>query len=308
MAWSTNDIPDLSGKTAVITGANSGLGLESTIALAAKGANVVAAVRDVAKMEAALETIRADQPDASIEVVNLDLGDQANITAAATSIVEAHPVIDILMNNAGVMAMPERQTADGYEMQFGINHLGHWTFTALLLPSVESAPAGRVVTVTSIARFQGKPVDSANPHLRDGAYEPWRAYGQAKLANFHFGLGLADRLAAAGSRAISLVAHPGLSNTNLQKTTAAESGGSIGGEWVTRAERFGMDQAKGALSQLRAATDPAASNGGYYGPRGAINGAARGKRLFRRGSHAAAIDTLWAVSERETGVTLSIGG
>ena len=308
MAWNTNDIPNLAGKTAVITGANSGLGLESTKALAAKGAHVVAAVRDVAKMERELEAIRAAQPDASIELVPLDLGDQANIKAAAATILEAHPVVDILMNNAGVMAMPERQTADGYEMQFGINVLGHWTFTALLLPAVEAAPAGRIVNVSSVARFQGKPVDPANPHLRDGAYEPWAAYGQAKLGNFHFGLGLADRLAAAGSSAMSIVAHPGLSNTNLQKTTAAESGGSIGSEWVSRAERFGMDQAKGALSQIRASVDAGATNGSYYGPRGAINGAARKKRLFRRSSHDAAIATLFEVCEKETGVALTVGG
>lgn len=308
MAWSTNDIGDLTGKTVVITGANSGLGLESTKALSAKGAHVVAAVRDVAKMERELESIRSGMPDASIEVVPLDLSDQANTKAAAEAILANHPVVDVLMNNAGVMAMPERETVDGYEMQFGINVLGHWTFTALLLPAVEAAPAGRVVTVTSVARHQGKPIDPANPHLRDGEYEPWRMYGQAKLANFHFGLGLADRLAAAGSSAISIVAHPGLSNTNLQKTTAAESGGSIGSEWVTRAERFGMDQAKGALSQIRASVDPAATNGSFYGPRGGINGAARKKRLFRRASHAEAIDILWSVAESETGVPLNVGG
>ena len=303
MGWTTADIPDLSGRVAVVTGANSGLGLESARALARAGAHVVMAARDGTKAAEAESDIRTGHAEASLEVVALDLASLASIETAASAIAAAHPRVDILMNNAGLMALPERQTADGFEMQFGVNHLGHWALTAQLLPHVEAA-GGRIVTVTSIARHQGKPVDPDNPHLR-GTYDPWDAYGRSKLANLVFGLSLHERLAAAGATASSLVAHPGLSSTNLQHATVAESGGEIGGEWVGRAARFGMSPEKGARSQLRAATDPGATSGEFYGPRGGINGAPVRKRLVRRGRILKGADVLWAVSERETGIALT---
>ena len=307
MSWTTNDIPDLSGRTAVITGANSGLGLESAKALAAAGAAVVMAGRNMEKLTDAAGQVAAHAPGASVETVELDLSSQSSVKAAAAKIAADHPTVDILVNNAGVMALPERETVDGYEMQFGTNHLGHWTFTAGLLPTVLAADAGRVVTVTSIARMAGAVLDPANPQLR-GEYEPWRAYGQSKLANHHFALGLNRALEAAGASAISVSAHPGLSATNLQHATVAESDGEIGTEWVERAANEGMTAERGALSQIRAATDPTVQGGETYGPEGMFNGDPV-REAEAPGDDAeldAAIGDLWAVSEAETGVSLGV--
>ncbi len=306
MGWTQADMPDQTGRIAVVTGANGGLGLETAKALAGHGAHVVMAVRNQEKAATAQDEILAAHPSASLELVELDLGDQASVKAAAAAIIERHETIDLLVNNAGLMAMPERQTADGYEMQFGVNHLGHWTFTALLLPALIRAGSARIVTVSSVARFQGRPVDPGNPHLR-GNYEPWRAYGQAKLANYHFGLGLQERLDDAGVDVQSLVAHPGLSNTDLQSTTQAEgAGGFIGAVSHALAQRTGMRPEQGVRPQLRAATDPEARGGEYYGPRFGSNGwPVRLPILNRRGMDGA-IATLWEVSERETGVALDI--
>ncbi len=265
MAWTQDDIPDLTGRVAVVTGANGGLGYETALALAAHGAHVVMAVRNQTKAAEAEARIRAAHPDASLELVALDLGDQSSVRRAAETILAAHPVIDVLVNNAGLMAMPERQTADGYEMQFGVNHLGHWTLTALLLPGLLRADAAgrdaRVVTVTSVARFVGSAVDPENPHLR-GAYEPWGSYGQAKLSNYYFGLGLQRRFEDARVGVKSLLAHPGLSNTDLQAHTVEEGGGGIWGPFFhVLTTTFGMRPDQGARMQLRAATDPSASGG-----------------------------------------------
>ena len=226
MSWTANDIPDQSGRVAVVTGANGGLGLSTARDLAAKGAHVVMAVRDAAKAEAAVDQIRAVVPDASLELVPLDLSSQASTKEAAAAIVAAHPSIDLLVNNAGVMGIPQSTTVDGYEMQFGVDHLGHWTFTALLLPALLRTPGSRVVTVTSTAHHMGRAVNPTNPHL-EGNYGAWKAYGQAKLANFHFGLGLQRELEKAGALTISLIAHPGLSNTDLQAVSVEESGGEF---------------------------------------------------------------------------------
>ncbi|MDH3681126.1 MAG: SDR family NAD(P)-dependent oxidoreductase, partial [Acidimicrobiia bacterium] len=217
-----------------------------------------------------------------------------------------HDVIDILLNNAGLMAMPEGRTADGFEMQLGVNHLGHWAFTAQLLPALLRADAARVVSVTSTARHMGRAVDPDNPHL-EGNYDPWRAYGQSKLANYHFAIGLQRRFEQRGVRAQSLVAHPGLSDTGLQSHTVEQgAGGAIGtiSHWLAR--HTGMSPARGALPQLRAASDPAAKGGQLYAPRFVNNGAPVRRPILRRIGLDRAIQTLWAVSERETGIALDI--
>jgi NAD(P)-dependent dehydrogenase (short-subunit alcohol dehydrogenase family) len=303
MTWTAADIPDQSGRTAVVTGANGGLGLETARALAAKGAHVVMAVRNQEKAAAAVDSIKATAPDASLELVSLDLGSLQSVASAAGTIAERHPVVDILVNNAGVMAMPERRTADGFEMQFGVDHLGHWAFTGKLLPNVLAAPGGRIVTVTSTAHHMGRAVNPDNPNM-EGHYGPWRAYGQAKLANFHFGLGLHERLAAAGATAQSLIAHPGLSHTELQVVTEQEQGGFWARFFKMLAARTGMSPAQGALSQLRAATDPTAKGGEFYGPLYINNGPPVKKPILRRIGMRSAIETLWTVSERETGVAV----
>lgn len=306
MAWSTANIPNLTGCIAVVTGANGGLGLETARALAAAGAHVVMAARDQDKAARAKADIRAGLPDAKLEVVPLDLGSLASVRAAADRILGNHRVVDILVNNAGVMACPERRTEDGFEMQLGVNHLGHFALTAHLLPALLRADAARVVSVTSTAHHMGFAIDSANPHL-EGRYGPWKAYGQSKLANFHFGIGLNQRFEAAGVKPRSLIAHPGLSNTELQAVSVRESQGGVWQKFFhTLAGRTGMTAAQGALSQIRAATDPAAKGGEFYGPLFVNNGPPVRKPIFRRFGMSSAIEKLWAVSERETGITLDV--
>jgi NAD(P)-dependent dehydrogenase (short-subunit alcohol dehydrogenase family) len=306
MAWTTAEIPDQSGRIAVVTGANGGLGLETSRALAAAGAHVVMAARNQEKAASAVEDIRGTVAEPSLEVVALDLGSQESVREAADQILGAHERIDLLINNAGVMGIPERKTVDGHEMQFGVDHLGHWSLTALLMPALLRARAARIVTVTSTAHHMGRAVDPANPHL-EGKYRPWRAYGQAKLANFHFGLGLQRQLEAAAAPASSLIAHPGLSNTDLQAVSVQETGGGRSQRFFHRmAESTGMTPAEGALPQLRAATDPDARGGEFYGPKWVNNGPPVRKPIFRRIGMDSAIRKLWEVSERETGITLEV--
>ncbi len=306
MAWTTHDIPDLTGKTAVITGANGGLGYESALALARKGAHVVMAARDQEKARRAAERIQESCANASLEIEPLDLGSLSSVADSAKRIVSNHDRIDILLNNAGLMALPERRTADGFEMQFGVNHLGHWAFTAQLLPSIKKADGARVVTVTSTAHHMGSAVDPKNPHL-EGNYGAWKAYGQSKLANFHFAIGLQRCFEDAGLAAASLVAHPGLSDTNLQTHTVNESDGAfVARFFLSLAQSTGMDQATGALSQLRAATDPEAKGGEFYGPLFVNNGPPVRKPILRRLGLDRAIDNLWQVSQRETGISIEL--
>ena len=307
MAWTAAKIPNLTGRVALVTGANSGLGLETARALAGAGALVIVSARTTAKAGAAAADIRGTHPGASLETLPMDLASQASVKAAAAAVATRHPTLDILVNNAGVMALPEGRTEDGYETQLGVDHLGHWTLTALLLPSLLRAEAARVVTVSSMARYQGRALDPENPY-HDGAYDPWRAYGDAKLANYHFAIGLEREFRRHGSRAASLAAHPGLSHTNLQVVTDEQGGaGPSGARWRLIAERRGMTPARGALSQLRAATDPRATGGQFYGPRFMSTGAAVRRPILRRIGLRSAIAALWAFSERETGVAMAFG-
>ena len=306
MTWTTADIPDLSGRTAVVTGANGGLGLVCATELARHGAHVVMAARTKAKTDDARAQILAEVPDASLETVPLDLGSQSSVKAAAAAILERHAIIDILVANAGVMAMPESRTVDGFETQLAVNHLGHWTLIALLLPAIAPTPGARIVTTTSFARLNAKPVDPANPNL-DGEYEDWRAYGQSKLAALQLAMGLDDALRAAGSQARAVCAHPGLSHTDLQKRTVREGGGgSQGPFWEAAAARRGMPPELGALSQLRAATDPSVRGGTLWGPRWGATGDPTRRFLFRRGPIELTIPDLWRASEDLTGVRMDV--
>ncbi|WP_040338955.1 oxidoreductase [Candidatus Blastococcus massiliensis] len=306
MAWTEKDIPDLSGRTAVVTGGNGGLGFQTALALAGAGAHVVLAARDPEKTANAEARIRERYPAASMEVVPLDLGDLSVVAAAADAVLAAHERVDLLVNNAGVMAMPPRTTADGFEMQLGVDHLGHWAFTAHLLPVLLRAPAARVVTVTSTARFMGGLLDPADPHMRR-RYRAWGSYARAKWANYHFGLGLQQRFAQAGVGAASLIAHPGLSNTDLQARTVREGGGGwVGAFAEVLTARSGMTPLEGARPQLRAATDPAARGGELYAPRFGSHGPPVKRPILRRFDLQKQIDRLWEVSERETGIPLVI--
>jgi NAD(P)-dependent dehydrogenase (short-subunit alcohol dehydrogenase family) len=306
MPWTENDIPDLTGRTAVVTGANGGLGLQTALALAGAGAHVVLAARDSSKTTAAVARIAERYPAASLEVVPLDLGDLSMVSAAADKVLAGHERVDILVNNAGVMAMPQRTTVDGFEMQLGVDHLGHWAFTAHLLPALLRAPSARVVTVTSTARFMGRPLDPADPHMQR-SYRAWGSYARAKMANYHFGLGLQHQFSRAGVRAQSLIAHPGLSNTDLQARSVREGGaGWAGAFFEALTARSGMTPLEGARPQLRAATDPRARGGELYAPRFGSHGPAVRRPVLRRFDLQKQIDVLWQVSERETGVPLRI--
>ncbi len=307
MSWTASDIPGLHGRVAVVTGANGGLGLETARELARAGAEVVMAARNAEKAAAAEADVRATVPDAAVRVAALDLASLASVRGFAEAFLAGTERLDLLVNNAGVMAVPEQRTEDGFEMQLGVNHLGHFALTAMLLPALLRADAARVVNVTSTARHAGRPVDRDDPHLR-GKYGAWSAYGQSKLANLHFTLGLQQQCAAAGVRASSLVAHPGLSDTNLQAVTVQESGGApVAKFFHLLAARTGMSAASGALPQLRAATDPAARGGQLYAPRFGNFGPPVRRPLVGRSRNQRSIDTLWEVSERETGIVLDVG-
>jgi NAD(P)-dependent dehydrogenase (short-subunit alcohol dehydrogenase family) len=306
MTWTETDIPDLSGRTAVVTGANGGLGLQTALALAGAGAHVVLAARDPAKTTAAVARIAERYPAASLEVVTLDLGDLSVVSAAADTILAGHERVDVLVNNAGVMAMPQRTTVDGFEMQLGVDHLGHWALTAHLLPALLRAPSARVVTVTSTARFMGGPLDPADPHMQR-KYRAWGSYARAKMANYHFGLGLQQQFSKAGVAAQSLIAHPGLSNTDLQARSVREGGaGWAGAFFEALSARLGMTPLQGARPQLRAATDPRARGGEMYAPRFGSNGPPVRRPILRRFDLQKQIDRLWQVSERETGIPLDV--
>jgi NAD(P)-dependent dehydrogenase (short-subunit alcohol dehydrogenase family) len=204
------------------------------------------------------------------------------------------------------MAIPEQRTVDGFEMQFAVNHLGHYALTAHLLPRIVDIPGSRVVTVTSTARHFGRPVDPANPHLR-GNYTEWGAYGQSKLANLHFAVGLDRLLREAGAKTESLVAHPGLAHTDLQPNSVRQTGGGASQRfWRWLAARTGMSAAQGALPQLRAATDRSASGGQLYAPRFVNNGAAVRRPLLGRSTNQESIDELFEVSARETAVGMDV--
>jgi NAD(P)-dependent dehydrogenase (short-subunit alcohol dehydrogenase family) len=265
--WTTDQIADQRGRVAVITGANSGIGLEATRALAQKGACVVMACRNAHKADAAMAEVRETVPEASLEFVALDLASLASVAAAAETILARHPVIDLLINNAGVMALPRRLTEDGFEMQLGTNHLGHFALTGRLLGAVLAAEAPRVVNVSSLAHRIG--------HVRlddlqsARGYSRWGAYGQSKLANLLFTFELHHRLEAVGSRALSVACHPGYANTHLQLVAAEEADSTWRqGFWRLVNTHIAQSAAMGALPTLYAATASTVQGGDFIGPGG----------------------------------------
>ena len=292
--WTTHNIPDQTGKIVIITGANSGLGLESTRALADKGAHVIMACRDTGKGWTAMAPILDANPAAALEVMPLDLADLSSVRAFAAAFSNKHSRLDILMNNAGVMALPQRQeTADGFEMQFGVNHLGHFALTGLLLDHLLATPNSRVVTVSSnahkVGRIQFDNLDA------EKSYSQWGAYCQSKLANLLFAYELQRRLDESDANTISVAAHPGYAATNLQRTSKLS---------LLMNRLIAQDQATGALPQLRAATAADVRGGDYYGPDRFFE--QRGhpvKVQSNRASHDEAVARrLWSVSEKLTGV------
>ncbi|MGS2616346.1 oxidoreductase [Micromonospora sp. LZ34] len=298
--WTTERIPDQTGRVFVVTGANSGLGLATTRALARRGGHVILAVRDEAKGRRAVAEIAAEHPAASLDVRHLDLADLDSVRAFADRVRADHSRVDVLVNNAGVMAPPRSLSAQGHELQFASNHLGHFALTALLLDLLATGRDPRVVTVSSINHRQGRlRFDDLTGERR---YSPMAFYNQSKLANAVFGWELHRRLTAAGSPVRSVLAHPGYTATNLQ------SGAPVG-LWRVALGRIGnpilaQSPSDGALPQLYAATDPDVQGGQFIGPDGLAE--LRGRPTLVRLSPAATdADTgrrLWDVSEQLTGV------
>jgi NAD(P)-dependent dehydrogenase (short-subunit alcohol dehydrogenase family) len=299
--WTTTDIPDQTGRTAVITGANTGLGYETAAALAAKGARVVLAVRNLDKGKDAVSRIEKATPGAQVELQELDLTSLDSVRAAAEQLKSNHDAIDLLINNAGVMMTPKETTKDGFELQFGTNHLGHFALTGLLLDHVLAVPGSRIVTISSLDhRFaRGIRFDDLQWDLE---YNRIRAYGQSKLANLMFTYELQRRLQ--GSSTIAVAAHPGGSNTELARNLPAVFRGV-----ATVLAPLMQGPEMGALPSLRAATDPGVLGGQYYGPDGF--GEQRGDpKVVSSSERSHDVDAqrrLWAVSEELTGVVFPIG-
>jgi NAD(P)-dependent dehydrogenase (short-subunit alcohol dehydrogenase family) len=300
--WSEADIPDLGGRTAIVTGANTGLGLETARALAEHGAAVVLAVRDVEKGKAALASISARCPAARVWLQSLDLTSLASVRRAAHEIVAEHARIDLLVNNAGVMYTPKSRTADGFELQLGTNHFGHFALTGLLLPRMLEVPGSRVVSVSSIGHRIRSAIDLDDLAFERG-YGRVAAYGRSKLANLLFTYELQRRLANAGAATSALAAHPGVSATELMRNSPAILRSFEG---VLRP--LAQSAAMGALPTLRAATDPGALGGEYYGPDGFAQLRGHPVRVESSArSHDADLQRgLWKASEESTGVPFPV--
>ncbi|MEB3318840.1 MAG: oxidoreductase [Cyanobacteriota bacterium] len=269
--WTTASIPDQTGRVALVTGANSGLGLETARALAAKGATVVMACRSARKAEEARTRLLHDllrdplrSPHGGLDLLSLDLADLASVRAAAATLADRYGAVDLLINNAGVMAPPRTLTRDGFELQFGTNHLGHFALTLLLLPLLEARSGARVVFVTSGAQYFGRIAFDDLQGQR--SYDRWRAYSQSKLANVMTALELQERLQARGSGVRALAAHPGLARTNLQPASVSMNGSRLEALAYRLMDPLFQSAAMGALPQLFAATAPEADPAGHYGP------------------------------------------
>ncbi len=306
-SWTAVNIPDQQGRVAVVTGANSGLGLATARALAARNALVVLACRSQKRGQDALQAIQTEQPQARLMLLPLDLADLAAIDAFAAAFLAQHDRLDILVNNAGVMALPRQATVDGFEMQLGVNHLGHFALTGRLLPALLNTPGGRVVTVSSNLHRSGNlDFDDLNWELD---YNKWPAYGRSKLANLLFAYELDRKFQTAEADVISVAAHPGYAATNLQ-FGRSESGGGTLNKLLMRAANALLAQSAtmGALPQLYAATAPDVRGGEYYGPAGyrEMRGYPARVRSNERSYDPVAAARLWQWSVEKSGVDYAL--
>ena len=296
--WTLDAIPDQTGRVAIVTGANTGIGFETAAALAARHAKVVLACRNAQKAGDAIERIRARTPDADLVFLELDLASMGSVERFAGAFDSACGRLDLLINNAGVMAVPLGHTEDGFELTFGCNHLGHFALTGRLMDLLLATPGARVVTVSSLTHRMGV-MDFGNLNA-EKSYRKMSAYGQSKLANMLFHFELDRRLTAAGVPVSATAAHPGWTRTDLQRHTTAM-------------DFFGFltqGPAAGALPTLRAAVDPQARGGDYFGPRGMFELAGYPKRVGTSGA-AKNMDNagrLWQISEELTGVSYPASG
>lgn len=290
--WTPNNIPNLSGKVAIVTGANSGIGYETAKALAEKDATVILACRNLEKAQVACNTILQAAPNAKVEVMELDLASLASVRTFAEAFKAKYGKLDLLINNAGVMIPPLTKTVDGFEVQFGANHLGHFALTSLLLNLLLATPGARVVNVSSVMHRSG--VISFDNLNAEKGYDPMNAYAQSKLANLLFTLELNRQLAEHGSEVIATAAHPGWTATGLQK-------GFIMHAMI---ELVGQKPAMGALPTLRAATDPNAQRNDYFGPSSLfeIKGSPKRVPTSKAAKDGELARKLWQVSEEMTGL------
>ena len=296
--WTSEEVPGQQGRLAVVTGANTGLGFETARVLAARGASVVLAVRDAEKGKRAAAAIVGAAPGADVTVQHLDLTCLDSVRAAAAELRARHPRIDLLINNAGVMLTPRQATRDGFELQFGTNHLGHFALTGLLLEQMLPVPGSRVVTVSSLAHRIRARINFGDLQGKR-SYSRLGAYSQSKLANLMFTYELDRRLSGAGTT-IAVAAHPGLVGTELSRYTPA----IVAFSYALVSQQAAM----GALPVLRAATDPGVAGGQYYGPGGLFGtrGYPELARSSRRSRDPAIQRRLWTVSEELTGVTFPV--
>ena len=301
--WTADDMADMSGKLVVVTGGNSGIGLEAARAFARKRAHVILACRDVDKARDAITQISALQPSAALEPMQLDLASLESVHRFARDFAAKGTPLDVLCNNAGVMAIPYRKTAEGFEMQLGTNHLGHFALTGLLLDAILAAPAARVVNVSSTAHKAGRMrFDDLQWQRR---YWKWPAYAQSKLANLLFAYELQRRFERAGARAISVACHPGYAATNLQAAGPRMAGSRTMERIMSLGNAlFSQSAAMGALPTLYAATSPDVHGGDYVGPDGFMENKGYPKRTIStpRSHDAQAAQRLWEISEQLTSV------
>jgi len=304
--WTQNDIPDQQGKLVIVTGGNSGIGYEAGLALAGKNAQMILAVRSVKKGEEAAKAIRQRHPQSQVTVTALDLADLKSIRTFAESFLAKHDRLDILINNAGVMALPARKTVDGFEMQFGTNHLGHFALTGLLLPAIKATPNTRVVTVSSFVHTSG---DIYFDDLQsEKKYDKWGAYAQSKLANLLFAYELQRRCDAAGIKLVSAGCHPGYAATNLQNAGPQMDGATLS-SWMMNVGSFlfAQSQKMGALPTLFAAVAPQVNGCDYIGPTslGGMRGYPDKVKSNDKSYNEVLAKKLWTVSEELTGVIYS---
>ncbi len=301
--WTAQDLPDLSGKTIVVTGGNSGIGFEAALEFARVNADVVLACRRPESANEAVAAIRRPHPSARVEFIPLDLSNLASVRQFADAFRRSRPALHVLCNNAGVMAIPYRRTADGFEMQFGTNHLGHFALTGLLLEPLIASGGARVVTVSSGAhRIGAIRFDDLNWQR---GYRKWLAYGQSKLANLLFMFELQRRVEKAGVPIISVACHPGYAATNLQYAGARMTGSSLLEQfWGAMNRVFAQSAAMGALPTLYAATSPDVHGGDYIGPDGFQEGWGYPRKVpcSAGARDAAAAARLWEISVQMTGV------
>lgn len=309
--WTAAQIPPQNGKLACVTGANSGIGYHAALQLARAGAAVILACRDSAKADAARNRILAAVPTAQLEIAQLDLASLASVRAAVQSFLATNRRLGILINNAGVMALPERRlTPDGFELQLGTNHFGHFALTGLLLPAIlqpSMAAPPRIVTVSSIAH-RGATMDFDDLNWEKG-YKPWPAYRRTKLANLLFGFELHRRLQRAHASTMSIVVHPGVSNTNLFAAGPGSGGGPQAFLAPLVIRLIAQSDAQGALPTLYGATSPEAQSGYFYGPDGfrQMRGYPVEVRAEQQAYDESLAAKLWQVSEQLTGVRFALG-